>query len=91
MPLGGLPGAMKRDNHNANRARIRQITVPNVATVPWQVIAMFLAIGVKDTQFYPLGMSGEKCEVDALTVVMRAEGAGLPMASCVILPPEPAR
>ncbi len=39
----------------------------------------------------PVGMSGEKCEVDALTVVMRAEGAGLPMASCVILPPEPAR
>ncbi len=39
---------------------------------------------------YPLGMSGEKCEVDALTVVMPPRGAGLPMASCVILPPEPA-
>ncbi len=37
---------------------------------------MFLAIGVKDTQLYPLGMSGEKCEIDALTVVMRAEGSG---------------
>ena len=76
MPLGGLPGAMNAITITQTRTRIRQITVPNVATVPWQVIAMFLAIGVKDTQLYPLGMSGEKCEVDALTVVMRAEGSG---------------
>ncbi|MCZ6225985.1 hypothetical protein O5166_26395, partial [Escherichia coli] len=33
-----------------------------------------------------LGMSGEKCEVDALTVVMRAEGSGFARLSGLAVP-----
>ena len=35
-----------------------------------------LAIGVKDTQLYPLGMSGKEGEIDTLSVKTRAERFG---------------
>lgn len=59
-PSAGCQGH-ERDNHNANpdahpadnRAKCRHCALASHSDVP--------AIGVKDTQFYPLGMSGEKC------------------------------
>ncbi len=47
-PSAGCQGP-ERDNHNANPGAHPADNRAKFATVPWQVIAMFLAIGVKDT------------------------------------------